>query len=180
MHTVLVSFFDRAEATDFAGVAVSHQREVERGHGRDEVREVWAVPAKAIPMAGRDWPSLPLFVKVDRTRLLPDAKVTRVTNDYASSLTPKAQRLGEVVRTYRGVENSLHWRLDAQLREDESAVHDTNGAFAFAVLRRIALMLLKRVETTKVGIRARQKKAGWSHACLSDILTRGLPDSSGI
>lgn len=179
MHTALVSFFDHAEATDFAGVAVSHQRDIERGHGRDEVREVWAVPAKAIPTAGRDWPSLRSFVKVDRTRVLPDATVTRETHYYASSLRPQAKRLGEVVRTHWGVENGLHWGLDAQLREDDSAIHNTNGAFAFAVLRRIALMLLKRDETTKVGIRARQKKAGWSHAYLSHLLTRGLPDSEG-
>lgn len=67
MHAALVSFLDRAEAVDFRGVMGSHQREVARGHGRDEVREVWAVPATAIPTAGRDWPSLNSFVRVDRS-----------------------------------------------------------------------------------------------------------------
>ena len=40
-------------------------------------------------------------------------------------------------------------------------------------------MLLKRDDTTKVGIRAKQKKAGWSHAYLRHLLTQGLPDFAG-
>lgn len=74
--------------------------------------------------------------------------MTRERHYCASSLRPKARPLGEAFRAHWGVENGLHWGRDAQLREDDSAIHDTHDAFAFAVLRRIALMLLKRDDTT--------------------------------
>lgn len=41
----------------------------------------------------------------------------------------------------------------------------------FAVLRRIALNLLRRETTHKRGIKAKQKRAGWGNAYLTRLLT---------
>ncbi len=52
LHAALATFFAPAEADGALGVPVRHHKSRERGHGRDEWREVWAAPASALgPLA---------------------------------------------------------------------------------------------------------------------------------
>lgn len=78
-----------------------------------------------------------------------------------SSLENDAERLLEAVRGHWGLENSVHWILDVSFGEDMSRVRKGNGSENFAALRRMALNMLKREDTLKVGIAAKHKKAGW-------------------
>ena len=48
------------------------------------------------------------------------------------------------VRSHRGIENSLHWVLDISFREDKSRIRKGNAPENFAVLRHMALNLIKR------------------------------------
>ena len=48
------------------------------------------------------------------------------------------------MRGHWGIENELHWVLDIAFREDECRVSAGNGTQNLAVLRHIALNLLKR------------------------------------
>lgn len=173
-HTALREFFTDAEAKDFAGVKVRHQKAQERGHGRDEVREVWVVPARALGEMATYWPGLQSIVMIRRTRVLPDATVQRWTHYYVSSLPPRVRLLADSIREHWGVENGLHWILDVQMGEDACPIRDTNGATNFALLRRMALTLLQRDETVKRGTKAKQKMAGWDDDYLLHLLTRGL------
>lgn len=84
-----------------------------------------------------------------------------------------ARVLAEGVRGHWGVENGLHWCLDAGMREDESRIRTANGAENFSRLRRIALNKLKRCDLTnkngkslKAGIRLKQQCCGWSREFL--------------
>jgi len=89
---------------------------------------------------------------------------------YISSLQSDAESALETVRTHWHIENKLHWILDIAFREDDCRVRKQNGAQNFAVLRRIALNLLKRETTASCGIAAKRKKAGWDHDYLLKIL----------
>jgi len=173
-HAALAAFFTGAEATGFADVAVRHQTTHERGHGRDEVREVWVVPASALGEMATYWPGMQSLVMIRRTRVLPDATVQRWTHYYASSLPPRVRLLASSIREHWGVENGLHWILDVQMREDACLIHQTNGATNFALLRRMALTLIQRDETVKRGTKAKQKMAGWDNDYLLHLLTRGI------
>jgi predicted transposase YbfD/YdcC len=46
----------------------------------------------------------------------------------------------------RPIENGLHWVLDVAFREDESRTSDLNAGANLAMLRRVAVSLLKRVK----------------------------------
>jgi hypothetical protein len=59
--------------------------------------------------------------------------------------------------------------LDTAFREDDSRLRKGHGPENFAVLRHIALNLLKR-EQSKLGVKAKRLKAGWDNAFLSNIL----------
>ena len=79
---------------------------------------------------------------------------------FISSLESDAKRLLEAIRAHWGIENGLHWVLDIAFREDESRIRKGNGPQNFAVLRHIALNLLK----------CGQPKAGCPHFRLLRIL----------
>ena len=64
--------------------------------------------------------------------------------------------------THWSIENELHWVLDVAFNEDQCRIRRGHGAQNLAVLRHIALNLLKQEKTAKCGIKAKRKKAGLS------------------
>jgi predicted transposase YbfD/YdcC len=61
-----------------------------------------------------------------------------------SSKQATAQDDGKAVRNHWGIENGLHWQLDVTFWEDSSRVQSRHGAKNFALLRKLALPLLKQ------------------------------------
>ena len=60
--------------------------------------------------------------------------------------------------------------LDIAFREDAARLRIGYGAENFAVLRHIALNLLKRETSAKVGIKAKRLQAGWDNRYLLRVL----------
>lgn len=69
-----------------------------------------------------------------------------------------------------GIENRLHWVLDVAFREDECRVRTGHAAANFAVLRHLALSLLRQEPSLKVGIKAKLLKCGSDEAYLLKVL----------
>lgn len=89
---------------------------------------------------------------------------------YISSLPAKAAQLGKMVRAHWGIENSMHWVLDVAFREDDCRIRIGEAAQNFAILRRIALNLLKNDKSTKLGVANKRLKAGWNVEYLGKLL----------
>ena len=89
---------------------------------------------------------------------------------YLSSATLDASAFLNGTRHHWSIENSLHWVLDVAFREDEARIRKGYGAENFAVLRHIALNLLKHEQTARVGIQTKRLQAGWDTAYLEKIL----------
>jgi len=60
--------------------------------------------------------------------------------------------------------------LDVAFREDDCRVRAGNAGENFAVMRHIALNLLKAVKGSKVGIKNRRLRAGWDQEFLLRVL----------
>lgn len=75
-----------------------------------------------------------------------------------------------LVRGHWGIENQVHWQLDVSFNEDQYRLRTGHAAEDFSRLRRIALDLLEREKTVKVGIKAKRLKAGWNPDYLLKVL----------
>jgi predicted transposase YbfD/YdcC len=119
-----------------------------------------------------NWVELNNIVRVTATRTSKKTgEVTKATRYYICSLkNPSAERIQRSVREHWGVENGLHWTLDMAMREDESRIRTDHAPANMAVLRHIALNLVRMDKTRKVGIKASLKKAGWDTKYLEKLL----------
>ena len=67
--------------------------------------------------------------------------------------------LKDAARRHWSIENSLHWMLDVTFNEDQSRIRDRAAATGWAVLRKIALNLLKSDAEARTSIRGRHREA---------------------
>ncbi|MDQ7002008.1 MAG: ISAs1 family transposase, partial [Ghiorsea sp.] len=82
------------------------------------------------------------------------------------------KRLGNIVRAHWGIENNLHWVLDYAFDEDSQRQRVGNSAANMAIIRHIALNLVKSEKTTKVGVKTKRLKAGWDDDYLLKLLAK--------
>ena len=92
------------------------------------------------------WEKLRSVVMVSAERCIGD-QTSIEFRYYISSLQGNANQLLNATRDHWSVENSLHWVLDIAFREDESRIRKGNGPQNVAVLRHIALNLLRQENT---------------------------------
>jgi predicted transposase YbfD/YdcC len=101
-------------------------------------------------------------------------KETKYVRFFITSLPSNAERILYAVRRHWAIENELHWTLDVAMNEDHSRVRKDQAPENFAVLRHIALNLLKQEKTAKGGIHARQLQAAWNEDYLLKVLASAI------
>jgi predicted transposase YbfD/YdcC len=160
------------QASNFKYATLDDYKTVNKGHGRIEIRECWSTsnPEYLNLIRGvQNWAGLRSIAMVICTRII-EGKETREVRFYISSLASNAERILRVVRKHWSIENKLHWVLDVALNEDHSRVRKDQAPENLAVLRHIALNLLKQEKTAKGGIHAKQLQAAWDEDYLLKIL----------
>jgi predicted transposase YbfD/YdcC len=125
-----------------------YHEQTEQGHGRVETRCAWISAALDAELTAAAWPGLQSIGMVEATRTL-GGKTSVEQRFYLSSLPPEAPPFARAVRKHWGIENKLHWTLDMTFREDQSRLRAGHGAENFAVLRHIALNLLRQESSPK-------------------------------
>ena len=154
-------------------VKCHYHKTVNEGHGRIEIRECWTSsdPEYLQGIAAlSEWKGLQSTGVVQAERRRGHAKTVK-RRYFISSLSSDARRMLHTVRTHWEIETTVHWILDVVFREDDCRVRKGDGAQNFAVLRHIALNLLRREKTTKRSVRSRRWHAGWDKAYLLKALT---------
>jgi len=172
-HADVRDFFVDGLQTGFAA-PVDQAATHHKGHGRIEKRTCWVTDDAAflhyLDPDGR-WAGLRsvALVRAERT-----SRAGKTTEDryYLSSLPADAARFNQIVRTHWQIENHLHWVLDTAFDEDQCRVRMGAGAQNLALLRRVALSLLKHDRTAKLGIKGKRLRAGWDEQYLLHILTQ--------
>jgi predicted transposase YbfD/YdcC len=130
------------------------------GHGRKEVRRIFATDnIDFLEEFKKEWKGLKSIVWIESKRIIKD-KVQCETRHYISSLAPDPELLGAFIRSHWGIENSAHWVLDVVFREDEQKARAGHIPENMSLIRRIALNLIRKESTAKVGVAIKQQKAG--------------------
>lgn len=169
LHATVKELFAAAETRRFRGVAT--HRSTTKAHGRTERRVVRALRLtdSAAPAGWRD---LKTVVMIDRTREL-SGDTTTERHYYIASLEPDVEKLAHTIRSHWGIENNLHWMLDVAFDEDSRRIRDEQSAENYALISRIALMMLKR-SPERLSVSLKRKKAGWERDYMSRLLVGGV------
>jgi predicted transposase YbfD/YdcC len=171
-HHDVSQLFERATRHAFVGVKHTYAKTINKGHGRIEIRECWAVddPAYLLPLRQQaKWSHLRSLIRIQSERRRGDS-IERETRYYIASLPADAARLLKIVRSHWQIETALHWVLDIAFREDEARTRTQHSALNLTILRHIALNLLNQQRSVKASVKTKRLRAGWDDAFLLTVL----------
>ncbi len=153
---------------------VFEHQSTEGDHGRIEVRRVLTTTDVSWFTDKHQWAGLNSLVLVQGERQ--DQGQTKLeARTYISSLPgDDPQALGEWVRGHWSVENHLHWALDVVFREDASCIRKDHAPRNLSLLRKLALMWVRKEKSHTRGMQTKRKRAAWDLDYLLTLLAAGL------
>lgn len=161
-------FFLAVESNPLQNTSIHYRETVIKDHGRLEVRRYWITDEIAALQQSASWKNLRLIGMVESERTVRGHSAIE-RRFFISSLEKNVALFAKAVRQHWGIENSVHWVLDIGFREDESRIRTGHAPENMAVLRHIALNVLRN-DDTRLGIKNKRLKAGWSTDYLTHIL----------
>ena len=170
LHEDVQLFFKGQKEDDFKATSYDYYESTDAEHGKIEIRRYWTTSDIDWLQGKQDWKKLATICMVERERQF-EHKTERETSYYIGSIGVNAKRFAHAIRSHWSIENSLHWVLDVSFREDESRVRKDNAPENMAVLRHIALNMIKKETSRKKSIKSKRLRAGWDNDYLLKVLT---------
>lgn len=164
------------QAQNFKYASLDYAKTTDSGHGRIDIRECWSTSNPEYLKMIRNvenWAALQSITMIISTRIIGEER-TKHVRYYITTLPSDPKQILHVVRRHWAIENELHWILDVAMNEDHNRVHKDHAPENMALLRHMALNLLKQEKTAKGGVHSKQLQAAWNNDYLSKILATGI------
>jgi predicted transposase YbfD/YdcC len=163
----LVATFAAADTQEWSLTSPHYCETLDHQHGRVEQRQCWVLADDQVRAAG--WQDCQTLVRVRRVTQRGTAQPSDETHYYLTSLTAHASLTLGAVRAHWGIENSCHWVLDVIFQEDASRTRLLQADENLALLRKIALNLLRQ-HPAKGSLKGKRYRAALNEDFLLDIM----------
>jgi predicted transposase YbfD/YdcC len=161
----------KALESNVAGARCDTYETTTCGHGRKETRSYFIVTNPEGLRHQEEWVGLKVIGMCTSEREV-KGKQSDEVRYFIGSRVMNVQQYGEVVRGHWGIENNLHWQLDITFGEDANRVQKRHGAENLALIRRLALALLKK-QPGKESLACKRLAAACNTDFLEEILQAG-------
>lgn len=173
LHTDVVDFFEDAEKTNFDGLKVKSCMTADKDHGRIEVRKYFLVENVDWLSMKDDWKGLKSIGMAIRECEV-KGKKTVEKRYFISSLKDSIEEFGDAVRKHWGIE-STHWFLDVVFKEDARRVRKDNAPQNLAMLKRMALNILRKDSTEpKYSLKSKRFASSIDNDYLEQVLIKNF------
>jgi predicted transposase YbfD/YdcC len=140
----------------------------EQGHGREENRSYVVIHDVAGIRDHEAWPKLKTVAMCCTERTV-KGQATSEVRYFISSRKLAVRECAKALRGHWRIENNLHWQLDISLSEDDSRIQKRHAAANVALMRKMALSLLKQ-NPAKHSIARKRKAAALDLDFLAEIM----------
>ena len=164
-------YFERPSETGLANMEVVET--VDKGHGRIENRRCrLSKDIEWLRKRHSGWTKLSCIIAIDSERHIGDSVSHEKRYFIASRKNITAMDSLEAIRSHWGIENQLHWTLDMSFGEDKSRIRRGNAPANVAIIRHVALNMIRQSQVERVSMRMMRKFAGWNNSVLNSVLSQ--------
>jgi predicted transposase YbfD/YdcC len=163
----IAATFAAADAQGWAWSSPQYCETLDDRHGRIEQRQCWVLADTQVRALG--WQDCQTLVRIRRLVQRAPGKTSDETHYYITSLPPQASLILGAVRAHWGIENGCHWILDVIFHEDASRTRLQHADENLALLRKIALNLIRQ-HPAKGSLKGKRYRAALNEAFLLQVL----------
>lgn len=147
----------------------SYSQHLDKGHGRAEIRSCKVIHQLNWVDEKENWTGLKSIIKITSERIISNSHTTQ-DRYYISSLEADAAYFNQAIRWHWGIENQLHWQLDVGFGEDYNTTRNKQAAQNLALVRKLAINILKADKSSKSSLKSKRKMAGWNESFLLKLI----------
>jgi len=170
LHEDVEQLFNWAQQQAFQNIEHEFCQTLDGAHGRIEIRRHWLLAETEHLIDASLWAGLQRVGLVESERRLGGQPPTPERRYYLVSLDGGVEQFAHAVRSHWGIENQVHWVLDVAFNEDASRIRKDHAPENLALMRHVALNLLRQDASAKGGIKNRRLRAGWDNDYLLHLL----------
>lgn len=159
LHDAVDDYFTTAQGAGFRCVKHSYTEEIDKGHGRLEIRRYWITDGLCTLPRTELWKGLCSVGMVER-ECVEGERRSMERRYFIGSIAADAKLFAHAVRGHWGIENGLHWRMDVVLREDASRIRKGTAPAIMTSIRHLILNLFQK-EPSKLSLNMKRLKAAW-------------------
>jgi len=167
LYQHITDAFAGADAQGWQRASPQYCETLDHQHGRVEQRQCWVLADAQVRALG--WQDGQTLVRVRRVTQRGEDKPSDETHYYLSSLAPHASLILGAVRAHWGIENGCHWVLDVLFHEDASRTRLQHADENLALLRKIALNLIRQ-HPAKGSLKGKRYRAALNEDFLLQVL----------